>query len=109
MSRWKQTLCGSVIKNRKVQFLGTPVNLFKGDSKILSSGGSFLPHPKRHLLRHKIKQTLVHLPTETHELLVVEPFEEDQRFQESTSSSADKDEMDRIEEALRQFDVKISK
>lgn len=102
MSRWRETLCGSVIKvlNRDLEH---PSCVMKKATENLSCGGTFLPH-KKHASPPKQENRIeiLTLPKESYEVLVVGPQPGDPiRYCKTHDALAD--ELERIETAYHRL------
>lgn len=105
MSRWRETLCGSVIKTANEP--GNISNLVPGNSsEVLSCGGAFLPHSKMTALKNNQISKLVHLPKEKGEVVVCGPDADYAHF--SAGDSAD-DFLEALDGTINQLESKLSR
>jgi len=79
MSRWRETLCGSVLlpAYEKAQSV---YHRLGESSEILSCGGQYLPHYKTYTPTHKINTAYVHLPKQEYEVVVSRTDENLRRY-----------------------------
>lgn len=105
MSRWRETLCGSVIKT--AHDTGNVLNLIpEGSSEMLSCGGAFLPHSKMTALKNNQVSRLVHLPKEKGEVVVCGPDADYAHF--SAGNSVD-DFFEALDGTINQLESKLSR
>jgi hypothetical protein len=97
-SRWRSTLCGSRVKTT-----GEPITIESEPSKILSTGGQFIPHRSKAALR---SMPMLFLPKEQYEVLACEDGRSFVRYAEEPTYL---DDMDLADNALNYFDSKMSK
>lgn len=104
MSRWRETLCGSVIKSALP--LTEKPDILSGQAQpVLSSGGSFLPRTQD---PHKSNgMSPIFLPTERYEVVMNDTESKWVRYGHTGDTEAD--EIERIESALDHLDTKIFK
>lgn len=104
MSRWRETLCGSVIKSA-LPFCEKPDLLTGQAQPVLSSGGSFLPRVCDPNKSNSISP--IFLPTERYEIVMNDAESKWVRYGQTGDVEAD--EIERIESALDHLDTKIFK
>ncbi len=73
-SRWRSTLCGS-----KVKTIGDPIAIEAQPSKLLTTGGNFIPHRSKPGLR---TLPMLFLPTESYEVITCEDGKHLARYSE---------------------------
>ena len=104
MSRWRETLCGSVIKSAMP--FNEKADILSGQApQVLSSGGSFLPRVQNPLNTKAISP--IFLPKDTYEVVMNDAESKWVRYGHGTDETAE--EIERIETALDHLDTKIFK
>ncbi len=82
MSRWRETLCGSVVLGRAPE--SPDVSSLQAQSEILSCGGIYLPYqPTQKPFKKEKDLAVFHLAKEQYEVLLVDTPQEIQRYGES--------------------------
>ncbi|MDO8519226.1 MAG: hypothetical protein Q7T11_03575 [Deltaproteobacteria bacterium] len=104
MSRWRETLCGSVIKSAMP--MNEKADILAGQAQpVLSSGGSFLPRSQNPLKARGVPA--IFLPKEKYEIIVNDSESKWMRYGHDADGLSD--EIERIESALEHLDTKIFK
>lgn len=105
MSRWRETLCGSVVMAPadKPNIAGVAAQ----DSEVLSCGGVFLPSSQRTVPLRKQSTTIFHLPKDKYEVIVLNPNVLPVRYGEDQNALSE--EISRFDEALKVLDTKLLK
>lgn len=106
MSRWRETLCGSVLKGASDTPQGQKITLGP-KPEMLTCGGAFLP---KAVLPSKLpcfKPTVVYLPKESNEILVGHLSDHrTQWMRYGGTQDVSVEDMELVTEALKNLDIK---
>lgn len=98
MTRWKESLCGSVLKVAPAENASSPLGQ---PSEVLSCGGCMVSNP---VTRLSFRPIMLHLPKEDYEVILYVPNDNAARF--SSRHNLYEDEIEMIEGVLDYLEYK---
>lgn len=109
MSRWRESLCGSVLKSTKPELEG--LNVIMGHtSDVLTCGGKFMPRSTQkayHALKDKKIPTIISLPKEGYEVVLCDSNSNVTHHGQSRKQWLE--DFDILESTFAHWDTKLSK
>lgn len=100
MSRWRETLCGSVIKSAQE---GAPELVGGAMPGMLSCGGTFHPYQQKPALLLQRQSGVIFLPKDNYEVLI--PGAGNDWVHYNIQIAQQKEDVEMLEEAIKQIDL----